>query len=131
MVKTLKERYAFVNDISQPVVVQLPVKGKPTSFDITDEVRAACRSLIAPIVNALHKLISTHDPEFQSRLWDNVLLGGGGSQIVGLGDAIEREMRTKLGGCNVTTVEEPIYAGANGALKVAHDMPAEYWQRLR
>jgi rod shape-determining protein MreB len=31
----------------------------------------------------------------------------------------------------VTTVEEPIYAGANGALKIAHDMPEEYWRKLR
>ena len=27
-------------------------------------------------------------------------------------------------------VEEPTYAGCNGALKMAHDMPEEYWERL-
>ena len=28
-------------------------------------------------------------------------------------------------------IEEPVYGGANGALKIAHDMPAEYWEKLR
>jgi hypothetical protein len=31
----------------------------------------------------------------------------------------------------VVTVEEPMYAGANGALKIAHDMPAEFWEQLK
>ena len=26
--------------------------------------------------------------------------------------------------------EAPMYAGANGALKMAHDMPEEYWKKL-
>ncbi len=131
MVKAIKEKHSFVNDIAQPVVVELPVRGKPTPFDITDEVRSSCRSIIPPIVDALHQLIASFDPEFQHRLRHSVLLGGGGSQIVGLGPAIEEEMRDKLGGGRVTTVEEPIYAGANGALKIARDMPGEYWQKLR
>jgi hypothetical protein len=28
-------------------------------------------------------------------------------------------------------IEEPVYGGANGALKIAHDMPAEYWEQLK
>lgn len=131
MVKNIKEKYAFVNDFSQPVVVELPVHGKPTPFDVTDEVRIACRSIVPHIVDALHRLVASHDPEFQERLRNNVLLGGGGSQIIGLGDAIEAELRTKMGGGRVFTCEEPVYCGANGALKIAHDMPEEYWQRLR
>jgi len=31
----------------------------------------------------------------------------------------------------VTIVDEPLYAGANGALQLALDMPGEYWQQLR
>lgn len=130
MVKAFKEKYAFVAEASRPVVVELPVRGKPTPFDITQEMRAACRSLIPPIVEALHRLVATFDPEFQDQLRSNVLLGGGGSQIAGLGEAIEDEMRSKMGGGRVTTVDEPIYAGANGALKIARDMPDEFWQKL-
>ena len=79
----------------------------------------------------LAHLIATFDPEFQDRLKTNVLLGGGGSQIKGLGDAIADYMEKHLGGGHVVTVEEPIYAGANGALKIAHDMPEEFWEKLK
>lgn len=126
-----KERWASVRDTLEPIRVKIPVKGNPTEFDITAEMRAACRTIVGPIVDGLAELVGTFDPEFQDRLKDNVLLGGGGSQIDGLGDAIEKEMARRLGGGRVVTVEEPIYAGANGALKIAHDMPEEYWEKLR
>ncbi|MFG0316935.1 MAG: MamK family actin-like protein [Planctomycetota bacterium JB042] len=131
MVAQWKERWGTVRETVQPIVVKIPVKGKPTEVDITEDMRAACRTIIGPIVDGLAELIGSFDPEFQDRLKGNVLLGGGGSQIAGLGDAIEQEMANRLGGGSVTTVEEPIYAGANGALKIAHDMPEEYWERLK
>lgn len=131
MVRQWKERWASVRDTIEPVRVQIPVRGAPTEVDITDAMRTACRTLVGPIVDGLQELISTFDPEFQDRLKNNVLIGGGGSQIDGLGDVVEREMRRRLGTGRVTTVEEPIYAGANGALKIAHDMPAEYWEKVR
>ena len=114
-----------------PVVVELPVKGKPTEFDVTDHVRQACRSIIPPIVEGLGKLVATFDPEFQGRLKNRVLLAGGGSMIKGLDLAIEQEMRRVLGGGKVVRIEEPIYGGANGALKIAHDMPQEFWEKLK
>jgi len=33
-----------------------------------------------------------------------------------------------LGGGKVTHVAEPIFAGANGSLKMAQRMPAHFWQ---
>lgn len=131
MVRLWKERWGTVRETIQPIIVQIPIAGKPTDVDITKHMRGACRTLISPILDGLERLISTYDPEFQDRLKDNVLLGGGGSQVDGLGDAIESAMRDRFGRGSVTTVEEPIYAGANGALKIAHDMPEEYWEKLR
>jgi rod shape-determining protein MreB and related proteins len=131
MVKTIKERHSSVAEKVEPVIVKLPVAGKPTSFDITDDMRAACRSIIPPIVDGLGQLIATFDPEFQDRLKNRVLLAGGGSQIRGLASAIEAEMEQRLGGGRVLCIEEPVYGGANGALKIAHDMPAEYWEKLK
>ena len=131
MIKALKEKYASVNDAMPPVIVHLPVKGKPTPFDITDLMRKASRSIVGPIVEGLGQLIGTFDPEFQERLKNRVLLGGGGSQIKGLDTAIEAHMHELLGGGRVVRVEEPIYGGANGALKIAHDMPGEYWEKLK
>jgi rod shape-determining protein MreB len=131
MVKKMKERFASVADEMEPALVNLPVKGKPTEFNVTQPLRQACQSIIVPIVEGLGKLIATFDPEFQDKLKNRVLLAGGGSCIKGLDTAIEREMHKLLGGGKVMRVEEPVYGGANGALKIAHDMPAEYWEKLK
>ncbi|MBA7650481.1 hypothetical protein ES703_58287 [subsurface metagenome] len=37
----------------------------------------------------------------------------------------------ELGGGRVTRVEEPVFAGANGALKMAQRMPRHFWKVLR
>ena len=131
MVRTIKEKYGSVADEMIPAHVDLPVNGKPTRFDLTQSVREACQSIVTPIVEGLGELVSSFDPEFQDRLKNRVLLAGGGSQIKGLDTAIEREMHRILGGGRCQRVEEPMYGGANGALKIAHDMPAEYWEQLR
>lgn len=131
MLKAIKERHASVADEMEPCKPQLPVNGKPTELDLTAELRDACRSIVPPIVKGLRKLISTFDPEFQDRLKGRVLLAGGGSQIKGLDTAIEREMQEQLGSGRVVRIEEPLYGGATGALKIAHDMPEEYWERLK
>jgi rod shape-determining protein MreB len=130
MATQAKEKFADVSPTAAKAVVKWPVNGKPTDIDVSREMKEACLSIVPPIVEALHKLIAGFDPEFQAVLRGHVLLGGGGSQIKGLGDAIAEYMDKHLGGGHVTTVEEPIYAGANGALKVARDMPKEYWEQL-
>ncbi len=131
MIKEIKERYSSVADEAEHAVVNLPVNGKPTEFDLTEQLRESCRGIVTPIVEGLHKLIASFDPEFQTRLKNRVLLAGGGSQIKGLDNAIEREMHKRLGAGKVLRIEEPVYGGANGALKIAHDMPAEYWEKLK
>ena len=131
MVKAIKEKYGAVGELLDAAVVDLPVNGKPTPFDVTNEIRSACQTIIGPIVEGLGKLIGSFDPEFQHKLKDRVLLAGGGSQIKGLDKAIEHEMERILGGGTVIRVEEPMYGGANGALKIAHDMPGEYWEQLK
>jgi rod shape-determining protein MreB len=126
-----KERYSSVLEAMAPVTIELPVKGKPTPFDITGEMREACRSIVGPMVEGLAEMIASFDPEFQDRLKNRVLLAGGGSQIKGLDLEIERQMKERLGGGKVLRIEEPVYGGANGALKIAHDMPGEYWEQLK
>jgi rod shape-determining protein MreB len=131
MVKSMKERFASVAEQMEPAIVNLPVNGKPTEFDITKQVREAAQGIVRPIVEGLGQLIGTFDPEFQHKLKNRVLLAGGGSCIKGLDSAIEREMHKILGGGKVVRIEEPIYGGSNGALKIAHDMPADYWEKLK
>ncbi len=131
MIKEIKERHGAVAEAMEPAVVNLPVNGKPTTFDLTKQVRKACRMIVPPIVEGLGELVATFDPEFQQRLKDRVLLAGGGSMCKGLDTAIEVEMHERLGGGRVLRIEEPIYGGANGALKIAHDMPPEFWEKLK
>jgi rod shape-determining protein MreB len=108
----------------------MPVAGKPTEFDITELVYKACYTIVPPTVEALQDLIATYDPEFQAKMRNNILLGVGGSQIKGLGLAIEHALE-EYGGGKVTTVEEAQYAGSNGALKIALDMPQEFWKEFQ
>jgi rod shape-determining protein MreB len=131
MIKAIKEKHSTVQAEATGIVVKLPVNGKPTEFDITDCVKAACARIVPPIVEGLGKLIGTFDPEFQERLKGRVVLAGGGSMIKGLDRAIEAYMQEHLGSGTVVRLEEPIYGGANGALNIAHDMPEEYWTELR
>jgi len=129
MVRGFKEKHSSVSKNMDRAVVTMPVAGKPQQFDITELVYEACYTLVPPTVKALQDLVATYDPEFQAKMRNNVLLGGGGSQISGLGRAIEDALQ-EYGGGKVTTVEEPQYAGSNGALKIALDMPEDYWKEF-
>jgi len=129
MLKQIKEKHAALARVDEPVRVTLPVNGIPTEFDITDVIKQAVESIVPEIVGGLHELIADYDPEFQANMRNHVLLAGGGSQIIGLDKAIERKLQ-QLGGGKVAKVTEPVYAGANGALSLAKDMPAEFWQQL-
>lgn len=130
MVKKIKEKFGYVHTAKDKIEVEFPVDGKPTKHDITDIVREACTILVDPIVDAIHKLIATFDPEFQAQLRQNIILSGGGGLMDGLNKAIEDKL-DRVGGASVTVVEEPLYAGSNGALQLALDMPADYWQQLK
>ncbi len=130
MCKQFKEQYGVVSDARDRVEVMIPVEGTPTAHDITAELKQACEILVAPIVEGIRRLVASFNPEFQERLRHNVVLSGGGGLLDGLSKRIEDAMSV-IGGGRVTVVEEPLYAGANGALQLALDMPGEYWQQLR
>jgi rod shape-determining protein MreB len=129
MIRKLKERYGFVSESSDRIIANFPVDGRPQDFDITDELRKACQSIVPGIVNAIVELIATCDPEFQEAVRSNVILAGGGSQMIGLPRLIEEEM-AELGGGRVTRIDEPLFAGSNGALKMAQRMPRHFWEIL-
>jgi len=131
MVKRIKEENATISEKGEKVLVKLPIKGKPTPVDVTDDLRTACRSIVPDIVEGIRVLVASFDPEFQDSLKQNVILAGGGSQIGSLCREIEVYMQENLGYGKVTRVEEPLYAGANGGLLLCKDMPDEYWDELK
>lgn len=129
MVRDIKERFSFVHDVNERCVVTVPFAGKPTEIDVTAELKQACKMMVPPIIEALRKLTATYDPEFQRRMLNNIILAGGGSQLRGLDRLIEEGL-AEYGGGRVTRVKEPVFAGANGALKLAMEMPEEYWKEV-
>jgi rod shape-determining protein MreB len=129
MAREIKEQFGFVRDREEAAIVTLPVAGQPTQINVSKQLNAACRSVVPGIVEALRELISKFDREFQSSLLSNVLLGGGGSQLKGLDRMIEKALQP-YGGASVTLVDDSVFAGATGALKMAMSMPAEYWQQI-
>ncbi len=130
MVRKFKEDNASVSGERESVFIELPVRGKPTKYDVTEELRKACREIVPDIVHGIQELVSSFDPEFQQGLKDNVILAGGGSQMIGLKKEIEDYMQENLGYGRVVKVDEPLYGGANGALKLCKDMPEEFWHQV-
>lgn len=129
MIREWKERWSFVGEAKQPVVVSVPVKGKATELDITAEMRAACESILAPLCETMLDLLTKVEPEYQAKVRNNVILAGGTSLIVGLSQAIEKAL-AELGGGHATVVKDPVFAGSDGGLAIARDASSSDWEKL-
>jgi rod shape-determining protein MreB len=127
MARQFKERFSFVGEADVPVRVDIPVNGKSVQHDITEDMRRACEDILPGILETTAEMIARFDPEYQDAVRRNIILAGGGSQIRGLARHIEREM-SAYGPCKVKCVEDPLFAGADGCLALAKEMPAEYWE---
>ncbi len=129
MVRQFKEKFSFVRDINEQIRVELPVNGKPVMHDIKDEIRRACESMLPSLIETTTEMIARFDPEFQMKIKNNIVLAGGGSLIRGIAEYLQDALK-EYGTCKVTRVAEPLFAGADGALKLAQDMPSKYWETL-
>lgn len=129
VVRRYKEEHGFVGDANGKARVKVPMEGKLVEIDITKEIKLACESILPPIVETTIDLISRYDPEFQDLVKRNVFLAGGGSQIKGITEYLEAELRD-YGNFKITRVDDPLFAGSNGALALAQDMPPEYWENM-
>ena len=124
-----KEAYSFVGTASEPIKVEVPVHGRPTTIDITEEMRNACETLLPPLTETMIDLVSRVEPEFQSKVRNNVILTGGSGLVRGLGEAIQRAL-SEIGGGRVRVVKDPVYVGSDGGLAISTDAPESDWERL-
>lgn len=129
MIRQFKERYSFVREVSDEIHVEIPVDGKPVMHDIKNEIRRACESIMPALIETTTEMIARFDPEFQVKIKNNIVLAGGGSLIRGIRDYLQDALK-EYGPCNVSCVQDPLFAGSDGALKLAQDMPPKYWEPL-
>ena len=128
-VRLFKEQFGFTGKASKKVKVSLPIAGKFSQHDITAELKQACEGLVPIIAETLIDLISKYDPSYQEKVRKHVHLAGGGSQTKNI-EASLTEALSEYGTFRVSTVEDPLYSGAQGALELAQDMPMEYWEDM-
>src|SRR5204862_1491087 len=124
-----KEKHSFVGEPPSRVMVTAPVKGVPTELDITNEMRAACETLVPPTVETMLDLLSRVEPEFQERVRNNIILSGGGGLIRGLPEALQDALK-QVGGGKVKYMRDPVFVGSDGGLALALDAPDTDWERL-
>jgi rod shape-determining protein MreB len=97
--------------------------------DITADMKRACESILPAFVEATTQMIARFDPEFQAKIRKNIVLAGGGSLIAGIREYFQTALK-EYGTSSVTCVSDPLFAGSDGALKLAQEMPAQYWEKL-
>src|SRR5437899_1694121 len=125
----LRHLLGLVGATTQRASVVAPVKGVPTELDITNEIKAACETILPPIVETMLDLLSRVEPEFQERVRNNIILSGGGGLIRNLPKVLEDSLR-QVGGGKVTYMEDPVFVGSDGGLALALDAPDSDWERL-
>ncbi len=129
IIRRIKEKYGYVSEKSDPIVVTLTEKGIPKEYEITDILRECCLQLTDPISQAMQQLVGSFDPDFQARLRQNIIVAGGGSRLKGIDIALEKSL-SPYGGGEAICVQDAEYCGAIGALKMCLEMPPEYWEQL-
>ncbi len=128
-VREWKESHGFVGNTKGPVTVTVPVGGRPTELDITEEIRVACEGLVPPVAETMLDLIAGVESEYQARVRDRVIVAGGTSALPGLAAALEAALKD-FGGGTVTVVDDPVFAGSDGGLALASDAPRSDWEKL-
>ena len=129
MLREWKEKRSFVGEPKERVMVSVPVKGKATDIDITQEMRAACESILPPVCETMTTLLMKVEPEYQDKVRNNIILAGGTSLIAGLPEAITKALND-LGGGRATVVTDPVFAGSDGSLAIARDATTADWDKL-
>jgi len=129
MVRRWKEESSYVSGDAREIMVELSVEGKKQVVDVGDLIQEACELIIPLVGNAIKKIIAGADPEYQPVLRNNIILSGGGSLIDGVSGRIADEI-ADIGDVNVWCVEDAIGSVANGALKLAGEMPDDMYTAI-
>ena len=128
--RAIKEKSGYVGDAPSQITADLRANGRPVSYDVTQMVGQACEMLIPGIIEGIDQLIQSCPPEDQAEMLRNILVAGGGSRIIGIDTYIQAALVDYYGDVGVKCVDDPVYAVAKGALKLATELPPRYWEKL-
>ena len=124
----MKEANAFVGK-DKTANVKVFVDGKPRTVDFGSLIREACEILIEPTIACIRELFSRCDSESVEMVLKNIIIAGGGSQITGLPELIQKSLREEgyEGACTMVP-EDYRRLVARGALKIANNVREDQWQ---
>lgn len=129
LAKKIKEQFAFVGKPDKLISVKLRVDGKPVAYDLTEIIGSACEIIMPDIIEHLETIVIGFDPEDQETALQNIYLAGGGAKMRGL-DKYISERLSDYGDVKVQIVDDPDFAGCSGGLKLAMDLPHQYWDEV-
>ena len=127
--KKIKDEFGFVGQYGGDVLVTMREDGRPVEMDVSDELRIACESILPDILESLVSMVQSFDPQVQHIVLENIFIAGGGSRIAGIDEVIARHL-VEYGDVHIRCVERPEFCGAQGALKLAHDLPPQVWSQV-
>jgi rod shape-determining protein MreB and related proteins len=131
-VRELKEQHAFAGSAQGSLVVNVMVGGKPRRIDITGPLNEACEALVSQIMDTVKKLVSRASSDSVVELLQNIVLTGGGSQIRGLAQEVQRRLAEEgyAQPCVRLAGERYKEFVAIGALKAARSARENQWQQM-
>lgn len=112
-----------------PVLVSLPTKSGPQSFDIAAALRRGFVALVRPVTTAVKAALVALEPDDRVELVRHIVLAGPGSRVPGLDRAVALGLRD-FAGAAVRVDPDPMFGSAAGALDLARGMPAAAWREL-
>ncbi|MBI4603336.1 MAG: rod shape-determining protein [Planctomycetes bacterium] len=125
----LKEKYSFVGGYPRDAKVKVYVDGRPQVLDFAEILQEACDSMTPFILKGVKELLSRCDSDSIVDVMQNIILTGGGSEIHGLCEKVQTQLRDEGYDC-ARTIRPSDYKRlvARGGLKVAENVRAEQWQ---
>ena len=128
-VTQLKEENSFVEGFGNEANVKVYVDGRPQTLDFGELVQEACDSLVPLISKGIKELFARCDSDSILNVMQNIIVSGGGSEIAGLAEKVERVLHEEGYDC-ARTVKPSDYKRlvATGALKIAENVREDQWQ---
>jgi rod shape-determining protein MreB len=125
----LKEKHSYVKGFPRDAKVKVYVDGRPQVLDFGEILQEACDCLTPFIQKGIKELLSRCDSDSIVDVMQNIILTGGGSEIHGLCEKLESELRNEGYDC-ARAVRPADYKRlvARGAVKVADSVRDEQWQ---